>query len=137
MISKVFRWRRHLDSIVAWWKRRWKKGLSSRLSHFGRSGQNPYGFFSHTQLATNKRSYLNLSDTENTNKKPSPERIYCSLMALNSSWPAVSKTVKRREMIDQLSSFSLLLDKHFSFTYGRHRAWTKNSNSKWLKTHSL
>ena len=35
---------------------------------------------------------LLLSVTENTSRKPSPDLIYCSLIALNSSWPAVSNT---------------------------------------------
>jgi len=37
-------------------------------------------------------AYLLRSVTENTNKKPSPDLMYCSLIALNSSWPAVSNT---------------------------------------------
>ena len=37
-------------------------------------------------------SYDVLSDKEKTRRKPSPDLMYCSLMALNSSWPAVSKT---------------------------------------------
>lgn len=32
------------------------------------------------------------SVNENTNKNPSPDRMYCSRIALNSSWPAVSRT---------------------------------------------
>ena len=36
--------------------------------------------------------YLPRSLRANTSKKPSPERMYCSLIAPNSSWPAVSKT---------------------------------------------
>ena len=39
------------------------------------------------------RIYLLRSVTEKTSKNPSPDLIYCSLIALNSSWPAVSKTV--------------------------------------------
>lgn len=39
-------------------------------------------------------SKLALSVTEKTMRNPSPVLIYCSLIALNSSWPAVSSTVK-------------------------------------------
>jgi len=50
-------------------------------------------------LTSNKESnggcYLLRSVTENTNRKPSPDLIYCSLIALNSSWPAVSSTEKQ------------------------------------------
>lgn len=35
------------------------------------------------------------SVTENTSRNPSPFLIYCSLIALNSSWPAVSSTTNR------------------------------------------
>lgn len=37
-------------------------------------------------------SKLALSVTEKTMRKPSPVLMYCSLIALNSSWPAVSST---------------------------------------------
>lgn len=40
--------------------------------------------------------YLPRSLSANTSKKPSPERMYCSLIAPNSSWPAVSKTEKHK-----------------------------------------
>lgn len=39
-------------------------------------------------------SKLALSVTEKTMRNPSPVLMYCSLIALNSSWPAVSSTVK-------------------------------------------
>lgn len=39
-------------------------------------------------------SKLALSVTEKTMRNPSPVLIYCSLIALNSSWPAVSSTMK-------------------------------------------
>ena len=37
-------------------------------------------------------SKLAWSATEKTRRKPSPDLMYCSRIALNSSWPAVSKT---------------------------------------------
>jgi len=45
--------------------------------------------------------YLLRSVTEKTSKKPSPDLIYCSLIALNSSWPAVSNTVTRTLHVDK------------------------------------
>lgn len=41
-------------------------------------------------------SKLALSVTEKTMRNPSPVLIYCSLIALNSSWPAVSSTMKMK-----------------------------------------
>nr|CAD7445244.1 unnamed protein product [Timema bartmani] len=39
-----------------------------------------------------KQIQSTLSVTENTRRKPSPDLMYCSRMALNSSCPAVSST---------------------------------------------
>lgn len=40
-------------------------------------------------------SHLCRSLMANTSRKPCPARIYCSRMAPNSSWPAVSRTAER------------------------------------------
>lgn len=55
-------------------------------------------------------SKLALSVTEKTMRKPSPVLMYCSLIALNSSWPAVSSTAKTRDTKVLLyGGFSLIL----------------------------
>ena len=51
-----------------------------------------------------KNAHLVLFVNEKTNKKPSPVLMYCSLIALNSSWPAVSKT-EIREWVRRERSF--------------------------------
>lgn len=43
----------------------------------------------------NTGTNLPLSVTEKTNRKPSPVLIYCSLIAPNSSCPAVSRTKEK------------------------------------------
>lgn len=48
-------------------------------------------------------TYLFLSVTEYTSKNPSPVLRYCSLIVLNSSWPAVSSTEKYRRLRSQKS----------------------------------
>lgn len=48
-------------------------------------------------LAARDPSHLCRSLIANTSRKPWPARMYCSRMAPNSSWPAVSRTAKRGE----------------------------------------
>lgn len=52
----------------------------------------PFLSRAHTHKHTLENTYLPLSLRANTSKKPSPERMYCSLIAPNSSCPAVSRT---------------------------------------------
>lgn len=46
---------------------------------------------------------------------PSPERMYCSLIAPNSSWPAVSKTVKTQVLIILLKNEGVMVWNHEDF----------------------
>lgn len=71
----------------------------------------------------NISSKLEWSVTEKTRRKPSPDRIYCSRIAENSSWPAVSNT-KVAKIISFSSNMLQLLDwQTYYLTCKEYRRW--------------
>ena len=66
--------------------------------------------------------------TENTMRNPSPERMYCSLIALNSSWPAVSKTKRREKEGDQE-----LLARFLSHLVSHPHCCMENERTNWYQ----
>lgn len=68
------------------------KLLIRKLIHEDSESETRKSFLTLTDTHTHTHPYLPLSLSANTSRKPSPERMYCSLIAPNSSWPAVSKT---------------------------------------------